>query len=98
MISPRRVYWYSPGSEDWISPVVTPSHRLPPLCGQRLLSAKNSPARLNTTTARPFTSTSLRRPGGMSLTPATTYFGIQIDTAFGERPRNRLLPPPDRLP
>src|SRR5690349_21605917 len=53
-----------------------PSARLPPRCGQRLLSAKKSPERLNTTMARPFTSTSLRVPGGISSTLATTWPAI----------------------
>src|SRR5205823_1819378 len=53
-----------------------PSQRLPPRCGQRLLRAKKSPERLNTTIARPFTSTSLRVPGGISSTLATTWPAI----------------------
>src|SRR5262249_17812769 len=56
-----------------------PWKRLPPRCGQRLLSAKNSPPRLNTTTARPFTSTSLRVPGGNSSSEATTWLVIRAD-------------------
>jgi len=53
-----------------------PSHRFAALCGQRLDSAKNSPDRLNSTMARPFTSTSLRPPGAISETAATTCLAM----------------------
>src|SRR3954453_8501011 len=53
-----------------------PSDRLPPWCGQRFDSAKNSPARLNSTMARPFTSTSFRPPGLFSDTVATTCLAM----------------------
>src|SRR6185437_1998248 len=49
-----------------------PSHIGPPWCGQRLNSPKNSPSRLNTAIERPRTVTSLRLPGGISATVATT--------------------------
>src|SRR5258707_507716 len=75
-ISPWRDTRYSPGSEDSTRPVSWPSHRLPPWCGQRLDRAKNSPDRLNSTIARPFTSTSLRPPGAISETAATTCLAI----------------------
>src|SRR6185437_365918 len=63
---------YCPGSSDWISPVRMPSHIGPPWCGQRLNRPKNSPPRLNTAIDRPRTVTSLRWPGGISETVATT--------------------------
>src|SRR5262245_8472279 len=78
MISPRRPYSYSPGVVDCTNPVSRPLLRLPPLCGQRSLSAKNSPPRLNTTTARPLTVTHLRPPGGMSSTAAITCLGMCV--------------------
>src|SRR6201991_2888611 len=42
-----------------------------PSCGQRLSSAKNSPLTWNTTMSRPFTSTTLLPPGGISVVRAT---------------------------
>ena len=71
-ISPGREQRYSPGTFDSTTAVWMPCARLPPRCGQRLLSAKKSPARSNTTMLRPATSTSLRWPGGISSTAATT--------------------------
>ena len=75
-ISPGREQRYSPGTFDSTSAVWMPCARLPPRCGQRLLSAKKSPPRLNTTILRPLTSTSLRWPGGISSTAATTWLAI----------------------
>src|SRR5262249_40634369 len=54
-----------------------------------LLSAKNSPPRLNTTIARPFTCASLRVPGGMSATAATTCLAISRAGRAPSRCRNR---------
>src|SRR5260370_19833281 len=73
-ISPARLYWNSPTPADSRKPCVLPLHSGPPWCGQRLRTAKNSPLTLNTPIIRPATSTSLRSPGGISATVATTYF------------------------
>src|SRR5262249_54520901 len=62
--------------DDSTRQVSWPCARLPPWCGQRFDSAKNSPPRLNSTMARPFTSTSLRPPGAISETVATTCLAI----------------------
>src|SRR5215470_15100308 len=78
MISPWREVRYSPGSDDSTRQVSWPCARLPPWCGQRFDSAKNSPPRLNSTMARPFTSTRLRVPGAISPTLATTCLAIAL--------------------
>src|SRR5262249_21863983 len=77
------------GPPDSSKRVCLPYTRLPPGCGQRLLSAKSSPPRSNTPTARPFPCASLRVPGEMSATAATTCLAIRRAGRAPSRCRNR---------
>src|SRR5271166_4702451 len=75
-ISPCRSSRYSPGRSAVNLPSTNPMHNGAPSCGQRLISAKNSPCTLNTPMERPATSTILLVPGAISLTGATTCRAI----------------------
>jgi hypothetical protein len=64
---------YSPGKGDSSRLSTAPRQSGAPWCGQRLMTAKNSPLTWKTPISRPFTVTILRDPGAISSTRATTW-------------------------